>query len=172
MEALVTIGLIVLVIYLISINVSKEKSSNSSNSNKTSKYTHKYYKFNEDYPRAPKDPIITKIVGVTFENRQDIIKRLSVGEMLKLVQQPDNIYDPNAVKVIRKSGEQIGYLKKEIAQDIQWYFDSSWVTHWAEVLDIIGKPSIGQSLGVVIKIYPPTLEEVLFFDDLKHPRHF
>jgi len=170
METLIIIGLFVLVIYLLIRNETKEGSFNRPSSSKTSNYQRKDNKINEDLPRAPKDPIITKIVGVTFENRQIIVKQLRVGEMLELVQEPDNIYDPNAVRVIRQSGEQVGYLNKNIAEEIQWYFDASWLHHEVEILDIIGKPSVGQSLGVLIKIFPPTLDEVLFFDEIRYPR--
>jgi hypothetical protein len=170
METLIIIGLIILVIYLLSRNETEKESFNGTNSRKTSSYHHKNYQFNEDSPRAPKDPIITKVVGVTFENRQIIIKQLHIGEMLELVQEPENPYDPNAVKVISRSGEDIGYLNKRLAEEVQWYFDASWLSRYAEILDIIGDSSEGQNIGVVIKIYPPSLEEALFTDHLRYPR--
>lgn len=40
-----------------------------------------------------------KIVGVTFENRQNLIKKLQVNEELKLVREPNNLFDKNAVAV-------------------------------------------------------------------------
>lgn len=57
----------------------------------------------------------TTIAGVTKQNtdgtdRQALIKKLSRGEALNLVREPDNPYDKYAVAVFRTSGEQIGYI--------------------------------------------------------------
>jgi single-stranded-DNA-specific exonuclease len=56
----------------------------------------------------------TKIVGVTFEGRQDLVAGLQVGTALDLVRDPANAYDPNAVGVWL-GALQIGFIKKEIA---------------------------------------------------------
>ena len=65
----------------------------------------------------------TKVVGVTRENedgtsRQKIIGRLKAGDKAALRREPDNRYDPNAVAVCTASGEQIGYLSREVAAEI------------------------------------------------------
>jgi len=43
-------------------------------------------------------------------DRQHVIRSCHVGELLKLVAEPDNPYDENAVKVCRENGDQLGYL--------------------------------------------------------------
>jgi len=63
----------------------------------------------------PKRSFFTKIAGVSHRNRnrtsrQAIIKRCRVGEELLLVREPDNAFDPNAIKVLRTNGEQLGYV--------------------------------------------------------------
>ncbi len=67
----------------------------------------------------------TKVVGVSMMNddgssRQEII-RTEVEELdkLKLSAEPDNAYDPNAIKVLSQYGNQIGYLNKEIAEKVK-----------------------------------------------------
>ena len=50
--------------------------------------------------------LFTRIAGVTFEGRQQIIERCSNGENLVLVRDPDNRFDRGAVKVMRLNGEQ------------------------------------------------------------------
>ncbi len=66
----------------------------------------------------------TKVVGVSKDNadgssRQEIIKReVAEDDKLQLEAEPDNPYDPNAVKVLSKHKNQIGYLKKEMAETI------------------------------------------------------
>jgi hypothetical protein len=57
----------------------------------------------------------TKIAGVSHNNpdgtpRQSIIKRCRSGETLRLVREPSNPYDSDAVKVLRQNGEQLGYI--------------------------------------------------------------
>ena len=66
----------------------------------------------------------TKIVGVTFDNRQGLIRRLcSIGELevgteLLLKRDIGNPYDSNAVGVYTMNGEQLGFLAREIAQTV------------------------------------------------------
>jgi hypothetical protein len=68
------------------------------------------------HPVEPAKPgFFTKVVGVSYENkdgtsRQSIIERCRPGEILRLVREPDNPHDTNAVKVLRQNGEQLGYL--------------------------------------------------------------
>lgn len=68
--------------------------------------------------------IDTKVVGVSHLNidgtsRQSIIaEEVNEDDLLQLEAEPTNIYDPNAVKVITQKGHQIGYLSKEVAEQI------------------------------------------------------
>lgn len=62
---------------------------------------------------------ITKVVGVTFMNpdgtdRQKILSKCKIGEPLRLIREPDNPYDEDAIAVFRQSGEQIGYLPSRV----------------------------------------------------------
>lgn len=53
----------------------------------------------------------TKVAGVTFEGRQNIIKDLSNGTTIVFERDPGNKYDPNAVKVLAE-GKHIGFLPR------------------------------------------------------------
>lgn len=72
----------------------------------------------DDYYRdiVDKDEFYTKVVGVTFENRQEVVRRLKEGDTLYLVREYDNPYDPNAVRVENKYGQQVGYLNARLAR--------------------------------------------------------
>ena len=68
------------------------------------------------------------MVGVTFDNKQKIlsdlfkesIKNKNMDCSVKLQEQKDNPYDENAIKIISLyNGETIGYVSKEINQDIK-----------------------------------------------------
>lgn len=77
----------------------------------------------------------TKVVGVSKDNtdgtsRQDIIRReVKEDDKLRLMAEPDNPYDPNAVKILSKYGNQIGYLNKEMAETIKPALDNQTEIH-------------------------------------------
>ncbi|MBC5799076.1 MAG: DEAD/DEAH box helicase [Candidatus Eremiobacteraeota bacterium] len=60
------------------------------------------------------DDFYTKIVGVSFEGRQNVVAGLLPGNALALVREPDNLHDANAVAV-RFGLLHLGYLRREIA---------------------------------------------------------
>ncbi|HUA10028.1 MAG TPA: helicase-related protein [Candidatus Acidoferrales bacterium] len=65
----------------------------------------------------------TKLVGVSFEGRQDTIAGLRVGSELTLERQPENPYDPNAIAV--RFGElPLGFVRKEIAKHLAPLMDA------------------------------------------------
>jgi len=60
---------------------------------------------------------------VSFTNpdgtdRQSILGRCRVGEHLTLVPEPENPRDPNAIRVQRASGEQLGYIRADLAKSL------------------------------------------------------
>jgi single-stranded-DNA-specific exonuclease len=65
----------------------------------------------------------TKLVGVSYEGRQDTIAGLKLGEELMLERQPQNPYDPNAIAV-RYGALQLGFIRKEIAKHIAPHIDA------------------------------------------------
>jgi hypothetical protein len=65
----------------------------------------------------------TKVVGVSHmnddgSNRQEILTWCGRYEKLVLDHQEDNPNDPNAVRVCRDSGEQLGYLRADLAEEV------------------------------------------------------
>jgi HIRAN domain len=65
----------------------------------------------------------TKIVGVTYKNsdgthRQKLISQCQAFETLDLDHEEDNAHDPNAVRVCRQNGQQLGYLNANLADEI------------------------------------------------------
>ncbi len=61
----------------------------------------------------------TKVAGVTFEGRQEILERCRRDMPCRLEPEPTNKYDPNAIKVMVATGpgvvEQVGYVPKNLA---------------------------------------------------------
>jgi len=62
----------------------------------------------------------TKIAGIIYNNsngisRQEILRNCSVGESLVLKRDYGNTFDEHAVAVLRKTGEQIGFVPRHVA---------------------------------------------------------
>jgi hypothetical protein len=94
----------------------------------------------------------TKIVGVSHCNpdgsdRQGLIRECQVFETLDLDHEESNPHDPNAVRVLRKTGEQLGYLRAELAAEIVSKAKSGY-RFVVFIKDITGGNRKGQSLGV------------------------
>jgi hypothetical protein len=79
------------------------------------------------------------VSGVTFEGRQAYLAQLRGGEPCRIVPEPENRYDANALAVhVAFGGEvwHIGYVPKHIAAEIAPYLDGE--TFMADGLQITG----------------------------------
>lgn len=79
----------------------------------------------------------TKLSGVTFDNRQDVIELLQAGDPLRLVREPDNEFDPMACAVHDAHGSMVGYLNRRLAAAIAPLVDGG-VAYDVEVADVTG----------------------------------
>ena len=93
----------------------------------------------------------TKVVGVTFDGRQEGLVGLEQGEELSLVREPDNPHDPNAIAVLRAGGVRIGYLKRLIAAAIAPEIDRG-ANYGAVVSGLTGGTAEKASRGVNILV--------------------
>ena len=62
-----------------------------------------------------REEFYTKVVGVTFENRQEAIGLLREGDPVELTPEPENEHDPHAVGVYSQ-GRKIGFLNGRLAR--------------------------------------------------------
>ncbi len=65
----------------------------------------------------------TKVAGVTFEGRQELIAQLRAGDELELARDHANRFDPNAVAVLAPVG-QVGFLNRRLAEKIAPVLDA------------------------------------------------
>lgn len=93
--------------------------------------------------------IYTKLVGVTFNNRQSNIMRLKVNDKLRLIREPNNIYDTNAILVCDKNFNELGHISKNLATTLAPILDAGKKLS-ITVQDITG--TIQTSLGVNVFI--------------------
>src|SRR5579884_1434488 len=101
-----------------------------------------------------RDSFPTKVMGVSFEGRQDLVAGLVPGNELELKRQPDNPVDANAIAV-HYGNFQIGFLRKQIAKHLAPLIDGG-VRYSARIEHITGGPSTGSGsakhYGVNIRV--------------------
>lgn len=104
-------------------------------------------KDNNDIPFL-NEPI--SAVGVTFDNRQKFIEQLVLGQYLVLKREPQNLYDPNAIKIMTAKGDSLGYIPKEKAYVLAPVLDSG-IYLYGEVLRIVGGNGLNYGFTFLIK---------------------
>ena len=109
--------------------------------------------------------LTTKVVGVTFENRQEIIAKLQMGDRVWLEREPFNAYDVNAIKVTRNNGEQIGYISRHLARSLAPLMDRLGYPVSGKVYLLTGSCYEDYGLGVVIAFKLPKHNQHTRFDD-------
>ena len=97
--------------------------------------------------------VLIKVVGVTFEGRQALIAQLNIGDPARIVPEPDNPHDPNALAVHVAHGgavHHVGYVKREVAAEIAPHFDGESMD--GKVYDVTGGGSYNYGLIVRVEI--------------------
>jgi hypothetical protein len=90
---------------------------------------------------APNHQYDTFVVGSTYEGRQNVVRKLTVNEIIQLHREPHNPYDRNAIRVERLDGECFGYINRFEAAKL------------APQLDAIGQLILGQ-VARIIRLAP------------------
>jgi single-stranded-DNA-specific exonuclease len=103
----------------------------------------------------PVSELEERVVGVTFDNRQAIINRLQVGEQVVLRREPSNAHDHNAIRVENSRCEQIGYIRRELAETLAPALDQLGGVLWAQVVALPGGDQPGYARGVRIRFKNP-----------------
>lgn len=116
--------------------------------------------------------LFAKVVGVTYENRQSIIATLTGKEPCRLVPEPENKFDPNAiaVHVATKDGvKHIGFIKKELAATVAPLMEGeplmckiSGITGGFDTPE--GKAALGVTLAIEIPSDDNPIYELPYFD--------
>jgi hypothetical protein len=102
--------------------------------------------------------VSTRVVGVTFEGRQEIVAKLQMGDRVWLEQEPHNLHDCNAVMVSRENGEQIGYINRHLAADLVHFLRSYGYPLRGKVSLLTGSKWNNYSLGCKISFKIPKLK--------------
>ena len=90
----------------------------------------------------------TKVVGVSFEGRQDVVEAMRPGEAVELRRDPDNAFDSSAVGVYYGT-LQLGFLKRPIAARIAPNIDAG-ERYTAEVTAVTGGGARSTGLNIYV----------------------
>jgi single-stranded-DNA-specific exonuclease len=101
-----------------------------------------------------------KVAGVTFDSRQSLIAKLRGNEPCRIVPEPENPYDKNALAVQVAMGEgveHIGYVPRELAAQIAPLLDGESVMVSIDQISGGFEKWDGEiaSLGVVLAVDVP-----------------
>lgn len=100
----------------------------------------------------------TKVVGVTFEGRQELLPLVSPGERLRLVRDPRNPRDPHAIKVAREDGQQLGFLRATLAARLAPSIDAGARYH-ATATALTGGGARAWGLNIYLEREAPWVRE-------------
>lgn len=110
----------------------------------------------------PGESIETHVAGVTFENRQEVIREIKVSDWLRVGREIDNQFDPNAIAVYTKEFRAVGYINKELAAKIAPIFDRYTLPvssgSAAQVIEITNPGTDRQ--GLKIKFHLPDSDDL------------
>lgn len=95
-------------------------------------------------------PYSINLSGVTWENRQLIIKDLSVGSVVILKRDYNNEFDKNAIAVYLTDKTQIGWIPKKYAEVLAQEIDAGIQWH-AKIERLLGNEETLR--GVLIKLF-------------------
>lgn len=101
-----------------------------------------------------------RVVGVTFDNRQEVVKRLQSNDPVILCRDPRNSHDRNAIRVETVTGQQIGFLERELAQRLAPAFDTFGRPVTGTVIARVGGEMPGSSYGVRIRFLAPSPADI------------
>lgn len=96
------------------------------------------------------DAFHTKLVGVTFEDRQALVAALAPGDPLRLSREPDEAHDPAACALVDAAGRRVGYLARELAAVLAPAIDAG-VDYDVTVVDVTGADKASLGVNVLVR---------------------
>jgi hypothetical protein len=100
-------------------------------------------------------PIRTKLAGVTLGSRQHYIKKYARhAQKWWLIREPDNKFDPNAIRVcVSKWKADVGYIPKDLAQELALVMDAGIDLKVGFHIKLLPKDVDSKPWGLMVKIW-------------------
>jgi hypothetical protein len=110
--------------------------------------------------------LICKVAGVSYDNRQSILAQLTGKEPCRVVPEPTNPHDPNALAVhvaLNGKVEHCGYVPRALAAEVAPHLEGEAVMVRIQAITGGFEKRDGSiaSLGLQIEIDIPIEEDVL-----------
>ena len=104
--------------------------------------------------------ITTKLAGVSFGNAQKNIKKFGCRDIMTyaLIREPENIHDPNAIRVCLFDIFFLGYVPKHIAKNLSPLMDSGRT--FLAIFVQRNESSYYDKVGMTIKIVETTENQI------------
>ncbi|WP_252248673.1 HIRAN domain-containing protein [Clostridium sp. ZBS20] len=91
--------------------------------------------------------IDTMIIGLKFKNGQSPIQKLEVGDSVKLIREPNNIYDKDSIAIYNVNSEMLGYIAKDDEKELAKAMDEG-----IEYESIVTSKKVGSGLSYGVDI--------------------
>lgn len=107
----------------------------------------------------------SKIVGTTFEGRQDTIATLKGDEPLRVRREPENEYDPKAVAVdvqVEDTWTPVGYIARDKNSDIAATLDSGKNVD-IKISEVTGGEDKNYGINIFLSYTKPKLQRLKAF---------
>lgn len=109
--------------------------------------------------------ITTKLVGVSFENRQELLKKVSLSTKIKLIREKNNIHDKNAIGVLASverfnkitgwtmTWVHIGYIPADLSMKLSPLADRGLISlEKVSILNLLTSGKKNSMIGIEIAI--------------------
>lgn len=80
--------------------------------------------------------VVVSVRGLTYGARADNARHVDVGGPVRLEREPDNSYDPNAIRVRLGDGRDLGYVARDAARGLAGRLDDDLDAFHATVREV------------------------------------
>ena len=94
--------------------------------------------------------ITTFVVGLNYEERLIHLSQISVGSILSLVREPENIVDPYALSVYTEFGLKLGYIRSSKAFSVATVIDQGRIVECS--VERINPPTFHPNRRLLVKV--------------------
>jgi len=98
------------------------------------------------------ESFFTKLAGVTFDGRQEIIDKLKPSSPLNLKREPENEHDSNAIRVLTPAGVDLGFLNRNLAKQLAPLMDAGGQFE-CRVTDVTGGGGKNYGVNILVRKY-------------------
>lgn len=104
------------------------------------------------------DNVVSKLVGVSFDDRPNRIRTLSKGDVIRVAPRPHVKHDQAVIVYSMSADYDIGYLPRELADIVYLNFVDNEHPESVEgtVLEIIGGYAVEVNIGIIIGFTMPS----------------